>query len=272
MNKINRKVNGSVYLMKISSKVALLFMTILCFLSGGCASLNQEAEPKPIYVTQTYKLPQFNSIKISGNSVVHLVDGAPTAYINAEQRSLNGISVKVIDRTLYINNQEQHSVLLKLHANNAKFILVEGHAYVSSKDITLQDARIKVQGSATVTLDGKLNISRIVQAGGGKIEAKWIDSDRLAITSSGRGPVYLGGVVNGLALKLSGYANVDGRYLRAQEAAVFVTDRAHADVVALQTLRAYADEHSSVYYYKRPQSLHKVAKDSGNVFFYEELR
>lgn len=255
-----------------ASYAALFAAYLTLIICSGCATSAQRTHEASVYVTQTYQLPQFSGINISGNSYVFLVDGNPSAFVDVEQHNLKNINLKVSNGILYIDNTAAHPMMVKLHANNIRTITVRGKASIFSHNIFTKHGEITALNNANISFDGIFDVRKITQQGRGKVAMKWIKSNELRIDANNDGPIYLAGVATHLTAKLTDNAFLDARYLRARHAEIFATNSARAEVMPVKSLDSFADKQSTIYYHKLPHKLNKVTRDSGNVLLCDEIR
>jgi hypothetical protein len=270
----------------ISKKILWTFIIIVTIFCCGCINCQKHPPQQPqqyqqhyqqdklAYITKTHYLAPFSSIVATSNAKIELTQGnIPAMYLAGQKQYVDSISANIINNTLYINNPNNAAVTIKLQAAHVlRNITVTDHTYISGNNIATKKLNIYACNEGNLKLNGKFDVANITQNGRGKIEIKWIDSNYLQIASNSKGPIYLAGTVDNLVAKLSGTARLEARYLRAQKAKILVTDQARADILAIQTLNAFADRNSNILYYKRPQEFNKVTKESGNVLLIEEIR
>ena len=80
----------------------------------------------------------------------------------------------------------------------------------------------------------------------------WVNTNNLIIHAGGNSKVSLAGVATNLEATLTGNAVVDAKYLRSQVAYVKTKDYSCAWVYVSQSLSAYANNYSDIYYYPDP--------------------
>jgi hypothetical protein len=206
---------------------------------------------------QKYNLPPFKSIELNGNTTIELVNGSYAA-------SVTGITVT--KQVLHVAAPlSANNLIIQVFSPGLKSITVAGNAAVNAKNFKTAGLTVIAKGSGTINLEGQYSIDKIYQSGNGKINISWIDSDNLFVSSSSSGSICLSGTVNSMVAKLTNKAYFDARYLRVQIASVFTTDEARADILALDTLGAFAVDSSNIFYYKNPRNLTVVTNHSGNV-------
>lgn len=262
-----------------------------------------QGENYAFYANRAYRLPYFSRLVIGDGLAVNISTGAPTMYFSEPPPSGSQIGkdikehanieatfigttlyIKKYHPTIYYNPNKPHELnfysshrtpvlfpTIILHVPALKMLTAKDQARVTAQGLMATDLQVYALNSAAITLDGDLNIKNVVQKSRNKIEAKWLEGERLEVSSYASGPIYLAGEIDALSATLSANSYLDARYLRTQNAAVLATDNARADVYAKNILNAFADDHSNIYYYKRPLTLNKVTEDSGNVLHLETL-
>lgn len=268
-------------------KIIMVFIGTI-FLNGCVGwSINnllhqdQEKNQATIRVEPTIKycnFSAFRSIVVSGDAQVELIQSkrnhaARIVGVNADQYDC---ASGVVDQTLYIKSGDKQDKMsgatVEIYTPQLNRIAVAGNATLGSRKFSSHNLQVSARGCGNVNLHGKFNIKKIDQYGNGRINIDWIDSDKLAINGNGNGPIYLGGRVDNLLVKLMHNARLYARYLRAQEAKVFTTDNASAEVLPVENLDAFAVNHSNIFYYKRPEKITIVTKDSANVLYSDWVR
>jgi hypothetical protein len=241
-------------------KKLLIAATILIFTTGcyqKSISNAQRLSSQDKITTQKYSLKPFKSIVLQGRASIELVNGSYAA---------NATGMKVASQVLHVGTPAlATNVPIKVFAPGLKNITVTDNATVSSKNFKTAGLSINAKNNGTINLEGQFAIDKIYQRGNGRINISWIDSNNLFIDSDSGGPIYLAGTANNMTIKLTRDSQLDARYLRAQKASVLTTDKARADVLAIDTLGAFAVDKSNVFYYKRPHDLTVLTKGSGNV-------
>jgi len=247
-------------------KKTFLFI-ILPILVLGCT--NKRYEPQ-IVQTQSQGLEKFKAIHVAGSSKVELVNGPYSLTTSGLEKKLNNIAIKVKDNNLQITSSPE--ITVQIAVPDLKTLLVSGNATVFTTNFTATDLTIIAKNNSSLNLAGQLRISKILQQGNGRIDIGWISSNNLQIESAANGPIHLAGVANKVFAKLTHSAQLDCRYLRAEDLSIFTTDNATAHVFALKSLEAFAVNKSNIFYYKRPKHLTVVTKNSGNVLKLDWIR
>jgi hypothetical protein len=245
----------------------LLVVAIILTFTVGCYTVPLSSPKKYAVketITKTYGLQPFKSIFLDSDTTIELSNGPYAAIIaNVNEDDLYNYGFEVKDQVLRIT--AANNTLIKIVTPTLNKITVTSNATVNAKDFKTSGLTIIAKNNGTVNLEGQLGIDKIQQRGSGRINVSWIDSDQLFIDSDSAGPLCLAGNVTNMEAKLMNHAQLDARYLRTQNASVFTTDSAHADILVLNTLGGFAMDDSSIYYYKRPKNITVVTKESGNV-------
>lgn len=250
----------------------MVLLVIGIIFVGGCQNtkLTKSAQKKPQEITtQHCDLKSFTTLVAGGNAKVELASGADSIDITGIQQNRFVCPSNSRSQTLDVSNIANRNInaVIKISAANLKNITVTDGATISAQAFKANNLTVVAKDYGTINLAGHFNIKQIFQLGSGRINIDWIDSDSLNIEGQGHGPIYLAGRVNNLQVKLTGNAKLYARYLRAQKASAFTTDNALAEVMALDTLSAYAIDNSNIHYYKRPKDITIVTRDSGSVLY-----
>lgn len=243
----------------------LLVVSIILIFTAGCyitPSFESQQILSESEITDRDCNPEhFRSVVLQGDTNAKLING-PYGVKNT-----GGHNIHIEDQILYIDTKpNSNGSTVKIFAPELNNVTVTDNASVTAKKFKATGLNIFAEGNGTVNLDGQITVNKIYQHGNGRINIIWVDSCNLFVESTSDGPIYLAGTANNMITKLSNDASFDARSLRTQNAAVFTTDEARADIFVVNTLKAYAvDESNIYYYYKRPNKLTVVTKDSGNV-------
>jgi hypothetical protein len=247
-------------------------MIVVVFIAG-CSNCNLfRAKPKKSIPVQTVskeplkikrcELKPFRSVVVGGNAEVELIHG-----LYGAKMAINSCQNAVFGHTLYIGSGKA-----KVFAPKLENIIVTDHALVRSKKMKSDGLNVTAKGWGSINLEGRYRINKVTQLGRGRIDISWIDNNDLRVEGYAGGPIFLSGRVEKMIVKLMNDARLYARYLRVREGSVFTTDKALAEVLVLDNLGAYAIDASNIYYYKRPENITVVTRDSGNVLYPERIR
>lgn len=243
-------------------KTLLTLLTLCCI--AGCQS------PQTHYLSsRDIGAYSFNEIILQGDTKVELLNGYDDLQVDpTAAKPIISINKKTL--TIYAAKPKNDKLVktntpIRVFNKKLRKITVTDNSSVYAKNFITPGLVIIAKQNGSVNLGGNYRIDAIYQSGTGKININWVDSKNLFISSDDDGLISLGGVANKMIAKLTNDAKLDAKYLRVNQAEVFTTDSATADVWASEALGGYAIDHSNVYYYKTPEKLTVVSRDHGNV-------
>jgi len=251
----------------------------LCLMSAvlisGCATFKNYYHNYQLYqqeqqtvTVRNYAVNYFDSLVVSGGMYVELKQGMTSLSSAAQKQYNDQITVQIKHRTLYVTLPASvvgKNVAVLINAPYLKSLSAKNHALVNADNLKAQGLSVSADSQASITLHGQMSVDQITQKSDGKIEIAWINSKKMNITDTGHGLVMLSGKAKELTVAARSSAQLDARYLRADRATVMTTDVATARIWAADSLNAYSDWQSNIYYYKIPQHLNVVTKDRGNI-------
>ena len=257
-----KKSQGEFVMKKLLVAATILLLIVGCH-KAPTLRMQQIPTTKGTIAQEVVITPPFKSIVLNGNATIELVNGSYAVMFTGLKKDLH---ITVTNQVLYVAAPlSANNTIIKVFSPGLKSITVTGNATVNAKDFKTAGLTVTTKDNGTINLDGQYIINKIYQSGSGRIDINWIDSDNLFVDSSSSGPICLSGTVNSMVAKLTHNAYFDARYLRAQRASVFTTGKAHADILVLNTLGAFAVDDINIFYYKKPHNLTVVTNNSGNV-------
>ncbi len=257
-------------------KIVLLIIGIIFVV--GCQKIwpTKPAPKAPLEITNKHcELSAFNSALISGNAKVEIARGSYGIDITGIQKNNYSCPKISANQLIYSDkdNNKNINAIVRITAPELKNIIVADNATVSVRNLNANNLTVVVKNNGAINFEGQqFNISKISQSGGGKINIDWVNTNSLIVEGDGSGSIYLAGQANNLLVRLTQNARLFARYLRTQKTQAFTTDRALAELFALDTLSAYAIDKSNIYYYKRPKNLTIVTRDWGNVLYHHWVK
>ena len=224
--------------------------------------------PSPQATKMPEKLVDFNGISVRGPVTVSLEQSAADTQnffqLTGEQQS--PVSVTVKDSTLYIQADESaRPTTVRVGVTQLNRLMVDGNASIISRQFTSSSLSIDANTSGSIELLGMITLDRILSSGSGPIHIQWIDSPRLRIDGSGKSHIQLAGVAGAVEMRLRDQSQFQGQYLRIDQIFIQTKDFSSAKLLVNNSLRAFAYDHSSIYYYKRPAELTEFTAQSGNI-------
>lgn len=230
------------------------------------------ASHKIVPLVKTISLPPFYSIETDGNFDVVLVPGQPRVEIKNSQA--NSVHIYVSNGVLHLNTLENNEknapqntvpINVRVATQNLNDLVLSDGTAITAQNVYGRDMVINVGDQSHVVLNGYINISKIIAGSDSYVNIHWVNSTNLAIVAHDHSEIYLAGVANRMVARLRDNAHLDAKYLRAKEAWVKTKDSAIADVLATNSLSAFASDNSNIYYYKNPTNLVEYSQLSGNV-------
>ena len=258
--------------MRIAYYCAMGAVAALCLpvaYVGGSAV----ASSLPSFVQHNVSVSTFDAIHASGYFTVVIVNSrsAKQPAVKVAGYSFEPIQVRVHHHTLYLQSPGHpvpgfnHREIVTVYTDHLEGLTVAGPTNVRGLDIYSNGLMIQSSGTGNILLRGKIQLNRIQQSGDNRINIRWVDSGMLYVNSTGRGSIHLAGVSNVLYARLRGHASLNAQYLRTHDVQVQTKNQSAASVCPTHTLRAFAFDHSNVYYYKYPKNITQYSAQSGNV-------
>lgn len=230
--------------------------------------------PRPA-IPLTRNLPPIEAVFIKGGVDLQIIGGRSANKISVKML-YPGLGVKVCNGALYISNlkkvecNQNPRPCIKLYINRLKEIDVAGDSIIRGWHLnTYCGLTINHCGSGTFCLNGPTNLVRLVSSGNALIYIPQVCSQHIHILATSAGVVKLRGSTGLLLIRAFQDATVDTRFMCSHTAMVQASHHALVTVHATESLQAFADMMSNVYYYVEPQELFQHNSLSGNVFLME---
>jgi hypothetical protein len=251
-------------------KLYYSLLTTIAILAGLSTPLvNAQPElPSPQATKPTQKLANFTHISVRGPIKLTLeqAQGGQGNSFQIEGEQKSPVSVNVSDGTLYLKAEEAANITsAKVVVSELNQLIVDGSASVISHHFNSTSLSIDANTSGSIDLMGMVNLDRILSSGSGSIHIQWVDSPRLRIDIRDKGKVTLAGVAGTVELRLKDQSQFEGQYLRIDDIYVQTRDYSVAKLLVNNSLRGFAYDHSSIYYYKRPAEITEYTSGSGNI-------
>lgn len=254
-------------------------LPLVCMLAA-CAEEPPPApppKPKPKPVAAHWaelKLPKFNQIQASGDVRLVLVGGhGKSAHTCRSVFSNQGIIAKVKGGVLHISHNPDivlegpaHHADIKIVAPAINYINLKDAAHMTASGLHMKHLQVIDSSDGDLKLDGDIGLDRLEHTGSGKVDIHWINSAELEVTTD-QGETGLAGVVGKLRIRGDGSAGVLAQQLRAKDVWVNTKGKAWVNLFPLRTLYAYADDRSTVLYFKKPLNMHIQTDGQGRILF-----
>lgn len=252
----------------VKSRILFLLSTAyLVFLSIAPAN----AKTADVMVEKMFSASGFQKIVADGYFKLEIApQKSAAAYLETSTYRDNPIRITVHDNTLYLMakykylpNMPQPTVKIKLA--ELKELIVYGPTKVTGSKIPTKGLKLVAQGYGSVDLTQVGSLNEIDQKGNNKITINGIDSKTLQLNADGFGKITLSGQAESLFARLKHATVLQAQNLRVENIRVQTTDNAQAFVHPTKSLRAFASEASTIYYYKQINDLTSQPIQSGNV-------
>lgn len=218
--------------------------------------------------------PYFNSIVADGNFDIRITQGRNAVHMSDEAASYT--DARVVDNTLILEFVPQEkkqtaddfpTVNVNISMPVLNDISLLGNSTLEASNIRNYGLVIAANGNNHVRLDGQgvFNIAKIDARGNSEVSVQWVNSPELQIVGDDYAQISVAGVTKLLQVRLAGVSSLDAKYLRPDIALVDTRDFATADILAKDSLYAFAIDHSNIYYYKTPGYYLDSTQISGNV-------
>ncbi len=242
-------------------------IAILCLCTFSALAADSPL-PTPQATSLPQKLADFSTISVRGP--IHLTleqttDGSQN-FFQFQSKPGGPVSFSVKNGTLYVEAEADHPVTnAKVGVSQLNQLMVDGNAAVTSKSLNSSSLSIDANTSGDIELFGMVTLERILSAGTGSIHIQWVDSPRLRIDGSNHSKIQLAGVAGSVEMRLRDESQFSSQYLRIDQIVVQTKDYSTAKLFVNKSLRAFAYDHSNIYYYKKPDELTEFTAGSGNI-------
>lgn len=249
-------------------KLYALFIIIAILCSATLTRAEAQNLPPPQATQVSEKLLEFNAISVRGPirlTIEQVKENEPN-YIKFSSGQRSPVSTTIKDGTLYLqadDSQQTTEITAGLHQLNQ--LMADEGSSVVSKQLTSASLSIDANTSGSIELFGMVTLDRILTSGKGAIRIQWVDTPRLRIDGSDNSAIHLAGVAGAVEMRLRDESHFYGQYLRIDRIFVQTKNYAVAKLSVNDSLKAFAYDHSNIYYYKRPAELTEFTSDSGNV-------
>jgi len=245
-----------------------LSLTTLCYANGDGKHHHATVPKRKRPAVQ--KVSRYDAIVCDGPANVMIQDvGRQKHYrISGIDPKQADISAKLRKRTLYIDDDALSATprVITLTTGALRSITVADGCRMRGRHVrSYGGLTITSRDSGSLNLTGVLNVTKIVMTGSGTIKLRWVNSHKLHIYNAGSGLISLAGVADYVYARVYNTGRLDAKYLRAQNVLIQTQNSARADVLAVDSLNAFAGQRSNIYYYKWSSHQLTHARFSGNV-------
>lgn len=226
--------------MKTSSKLLLtalviILITILSILIWLRTNINEYTiTPSGKEVTNSIVLEKFNSLNISGNFEVTIInDSSYKANYSVDENFLEYIEFENIDNTLYIKIKKglglKKNIKLELSVGSlSKIVLSAGASVIKSQKIIEENLELNLSSGSFLKLE--------------------IDVSSLSSNISSGSELILLGKAENTSFNISSGSDLDANELITENATINTSSGSDAKINVNNTLNATASSGSSIYY------------------------
>ncbi len=247
------------------------FLFILSISCLALLPLHSIAKNHTAMVEKLFNAYDFDKIIADGYFTLDIIaQKSSKSYLTSTSYPNSPINITIHDHTLYIMSRYQHqktlpkpTVTVSLAKLNS--LIVYGPTAVTSKHLPGDKLKLSAHGYGKITIKQIDNLKTLSQKGNSVINISGINSQTLAINSSGFGKMTLQGKADTLYARLSEASLLQARNLSVKHIIVQTSNDAEAYVHATKSLRAFATQASAIYYYKHLDDLTSQPIQSGNV-------
>lgn len=222
--------------------------------------------PTPSYQPQANGFPinRFNTIFASGQVNIELMP--PGKYRYAYYKSPD-VSVQMVNHVIYINapkNGPTQTVLL--WGNYINGIFLTGNASLNAEKLDSRMLYVTLSGHSNLRIRGVVTLAQLLDSSSGLTDIRWVRGKQILLQSTGNGTIRLAGVTQLLNAKVFGRGTLDAKFLRANDVLVHTGQLSFAQVTPVNSLAAFAQGESNIYYFKTPLThLNRDSIFAGNV-------
>lgn len=192
----------------------------------------------------------------------------PLAHINYTGKQRTGsLTGTLINTSVGLQLQNLKQVNLNGSHVQLQELVVRHINNVELSGIQAANLNVISDDVGNISLDGIINMQQLTQTGTGTFSAMWVNSSRLNINTSGNAKIYLAGKVDFLNATATQTSQINAQYLRVQKAFVKTEDNSQALIAVLDSMNAFADNNSNIYYYETPTFLNRYTRANGTIIF-----
>lgn len=251
-------------------KLYYSLLTAIAILLGSAYPAIAADSPLPSpQVTQIpQKLGVFTGISVRGpiQLVLEQTNDSQENFLQFVEGQHSPTSFSVKNDILYLQADNTTApTLIKVGVAELHQLMVDDGASVKSSQLTSSSLSIDANTSGSIELLGMITLEQVLSSGSGAIHVQWVDSPSLRVEGSGHSLIQLAGIAGSVEMRLRDSSQFQGQYLRIDQIFVQTKDYSSAKLLVNNSLRAFAYDHSNVYYYKKPAELTEFTAGSGNI-------
>lgn len=261
------KVSGHVALNALGVRASQLQANNLqhkaVYMTGDFQLKSLQVSPRHLAVSLADHA-RLSHVSLAGATVFNGKDSRANGDVVVNRRGHGTVTFNG-DVEMHIVKHKQGAQTIELSHGQLNRLVVTGRLAVDGRQLTSDHLTLIDHSSAPVHLNGVMSVDRILADKHSDLKIQQINGGALQMNLSDYAHVNLSGRIEQVLATLSGHATLIAPYLHGNNWLVHTKDAAQADVFPLQTLRAFADNTSNIYYYAVPNHLTSHTTSYGNV-------
>lgn len=133
--------------------------------------------------------------------------------------------------------------------------------------LACQHLNLSVAQSGSVQLNGMVGLDSVRITQSGIVSIVWVNSQQVKVELDDKSRAFLAGSAELLIGNVHDQARLNAQYVRSQKAFIHTYKQAVAQVTVLDSLNAYAEGTSSIYYYQQPKLVGRYYHDQGSILY-----
>lgn len=214
------------------------------------------------------KLAAFDGVEVSQSINVTMIGGQKHHVVEllGKPEAIAQVLATVDHGILKLTSADaKGNVRVRMLINTLNRLTLSDTSQVAGTNIHSKGLVIRDSSSGKLRLRGIFPVKQIDQSGNGEIDLQWLNSQEIVVDLRDKAKLRLAGVASELYAKLSDQAELDAIGLRTKHLWVRTQQIAVARVLPVDSLKAFANDQSNIFYYKTPGQLQRDTSESGNV-------
>ena len=254
-------------------KLAFLLLTVTVF---GIISICYAGgfTPVPMPMRSTYVAPvpvaSFNQIDSNGNfniTIKPIANYSQNSFvINTPLSNTAEVYAVVTNGTLFLRQSPNYPtpINITVYMNRLTALSAFGGTNVFGNRIRASYLVINANTNGTITLNGSIQLREATIAGPTQLNLSWVYGNTIELYENDTAYMNISGNVNMARIKMFNQSYLNARYLRTNHTWIQTKNFAQAQVIAANSVQAYPENLSNVYYYKTPVVINRINSQSGN--------
>lgn len=212
-------------------------------------SQNFYTENNQLMSAGEYPLGDFNTVVVSGAVNLSVKDNAPENKVVAtgDPDLISKLRVNPKGCVVYITAKSWRNVNVELDTKSSQAPM-----------------HMVVGGKSRVDMKGNYVIQQIDAVGNSNLKLYWLNTSHLKINARDNAKLFLAGVVTHLDITATDRAEINGKYLRAEDSYVYAAGNSNVGVNVRSALGTQSVDTATVYYYKDPEATGIYLKEAGS--------